>query len=120
MKNPDYITKEYFGRTLDETLDKRFSEFEERLDKKFDQKFDDFAALIAKGFSDVYKRFDEQSLELYETEARLKNEIGEVREEVSLINEHLGRMEVRFSHLDEIVTQDHRPRIKNLELAVGI
>ncbi len=134
MENSDYITKEYFKHTLDATIDKRFSEFEERLDKKFDQKFDDFAAIIAKGFSDVYKKFDEQEAslkeymsehfasktDLYESEARLKNEIGEVKEEVSLINEHLGRMEVRFGHLDNIVVKDHRPRIKNLELAVGI
>ena len=122
MMKDDYITKEYFNHILD----KKFDLFEERIEKKFD----DFAIIVARGFAEVGEKFKEQreymdetfatKLDLYETESRLNGRFDKLEGRVEKIESHIGRMDIRFSNIDEIVRLDHTPRIKNLEAAVGV
>ncbi len=130
MEASNYITKEYFDSEINTKFKVNFDSFE----KKIDKKFDDLAILIGRGFADVDRKFIEQEknlkeymseyfaskLDLYETETRINIRFDRLEDRVGKIEGHIGRMEIRFSHLDEIVLQDHTPRIKNLELAVGI
>lgn len=136
------LTEEYFERrleVLEQRLEQRLEQkleqkLEEKLDKKLDEKFEEFALMIAKEFANVYRKFDEQSAELkeymhehfatkmdlYDTETRMNARFDRLEDRVGKIEGHIGRMEIRFSHLDDIVINDHSPRIKNLEVAAGI
>ena len=92
MLQDDNITKEY----LDLALDKRFEEF---------------ARMIANGFAEAKK-------DLYEAEVRLYDRFASIDTTAQKIEGHIGRMEVRFGYLDEIVLKDHRVRIAALEKEV--
>ena len=89
-----------------------------------------FPMFIARSFAEVDRRFKEQreymdetfasKLDLYETEGRINTRFDKLEGRVEKIEGHIGRMDVRFSNLEDIILKDHGPRIKNLELAVGI
>jgi hypothetical protein len=112
------LTKEYFEKHLDKTLDKRFEEF---------------AIIVGKGFAGVDKRFKEiddrfdniegkmaTKLDLYETETRLGDKIDKLEKRIEPIEKYIGKMEIRTANLDDIILKDHSPRIRTLEKAIGI
>lgn len=52
-------------------------------------------------------------------EVDLIKSVMTTKDELREVDAHIGRMERRFQKVEEIVLQDHRPRIHALENAVG-
>ncbi len=95
---------------------------------------DDLAIATLKGFREVHNRLDvfdgkftemEESmkdirLDIYETETRLGTKIDKLDKRIDKIDQYIGHMEIRTLNLDKIILQDHSPRIRVLEKAVGV
>jgi hypothetical protein len=85
----------------------------EYLDLKFDEKFEEFARMIAGEFKEVHQ-------DIYNLEVKMNDRFDQVDKRFEKMEAHVGRMEIRFGHLDDIVLKDHTPRIRRIEGELGI
>lgn len=92
----------------------------------------ELAEMVQNGFTQMQKNMNGRFDEVHQTMAT-KEELAAVAFEVDLIKStmttkdelrevdaHIGRLERRFQKVEEIVLQDHAPRIHALENAIGI
>jgi hypothetical protein len=87
---------------------------------------DELAAMVQKGFSDMQRQINdlsdktEKRFDAIEYEVAIIKQTMATKDDIEKIHAHLGRFEMRFQKIEDIVINDHRPRIQNLEKAVGI
>ena len=114
MNKDQYITVEYF----DNKLDQRFETFE----KKIDEKFDDLAVILSKSFKSIDERFDlvDKQSDSVEYEIDIMGRDVSTKKDIHELHAHIGKIEVRFQNIEEIVLHDHYPRIRALEKFSGI
>lgn len=121
---PFYIKelKEQIGRIdhkIDEVLVSTAEEFR-RIDKRFDQvderfdKIDRRFELVDEKFSKIDNEFEGVNNRL----DRLESSNAEIKEDISKIEGHIGRYEVRAQNIEAILLEDHKPRIIALEKEV--
>ena len=140
-----YVTKEYFEEILEKKFDEKLKplatkeELNVSISKlatkdEMTKSIDDLAIATLKGFREVHNRLDvfdgkftemEESmkdirLDIYETETRLGTKIDKLDKRIDKIDQYIGHMEIRTLNLDKIILQDHSPRIRVLEKAVGV
>lgn len=123
---------------------KYFTEFRKHIDGKFaetNRNIDSLAASTATEFYNINtkfdridEKFDEQEdrlkeymslnfatkLDLYAVETRLGGRIDGIDEKLEKIEGHIGRYEIRAQNIEQILLKDLKPRIEDLELALGI
>ena len=98
-----------------------FKEFREHIDKRFDsveskieKEVGDLAAMTKREFDRVDERFDN----LERRVGHLELDVSELKDSVVKIEGHIGRYEIRSQNVEQILLQDHKPRIIDLEKAV--
>lgn len=79
---------------------KRFDQLEEKIEREVR----DLALSTAEEFGRIDDRFE-----------RLESDMAEIREYNRLIEQHIGRYEVRATTFEEILLKDFKPRILALE-----
>lgn len=100
IKKDPYLTESVFKSRLDETLDKRFAEFEEKMDKKFDKKFDEFFLRLIPILNNFVTRdeFEERIATL-----ATKEDLQEVRD---IVVEMDKKIDITFTFLKGQVDQN--------------
>ncbi len=114
---PVYIKelKEQIGRIdhkIDEVLISTAKEFR-RIDERFDE--------VDERFNGIDERFSKADLEFDSVNNRLdrlESSNAEIKEDISKIEGHIGRYEVRAQNIEAILLEDHKPRIIALEKEV--
>jgi cobyrinic acid a,c-diamide synthase len=79
----------------------------------------ELAAMVQCGFIDMEKRMNERFTAL-EYEISTIKQTMVTKDEFKEIEVHIGRIDRRLQKIEEIVVQDHYPRIRALEERVGI
>jgi predicted nucleic acid-binding Zn-ribbon protein len=92
-------------------LDRRMTEGFARIEKNFE----DLMIMLVNQFTAIDKRF-----EALEYEVSVIKQNMATKDDIRELDSHIGRLEIRFQKIEDIVLNDHRPRIKNLEKEVGI
>ena len=105
-----------------------FKEFREHIDKRFDsveskieKEVGDLAAMTKREFDRVDERFAAVDVRFDNLERRvghLELDVSELKDSVVKIEGHIGRYEIRSQNVEQILLQDHKPRIIDLEKAV--
>lgn len=93
-----------------------------------ENEINDFALVVKRSFDKVDKKFDtvferlddlEQKsatkTDLYETETRLAYRISKIEDTVDKIYAYVGKSEIRTAYIEDILYNDHGPRIRTLE-----
>ncbi|MEK7184900.1 MAG: hypothetical protein AAB683_02085 [Patescibacteria group bacterium] len=102
---------------LKEHIDNRFEETKGLIESSIE----DLAAKTAREFLLVDKRFDKHDIEFNGINNRLdhiESDLVDIKVTIGKIEGHIGRYEIRAQNMDQILLQDHGPRIKELEKVV--
>ncbi len=117
-KEPIYVKKiiDHIDRKIDETnlsikeletmMIDGFSQVHKRLDNH-DEKFEQIDAR----FEQIDARF-EQTDDRFD---RIDSAIYDIKADIRKIEGHIGRYEIRAQNIEQILLQDHKPRIAELE-----
>ena len=102
-------------------VDKKFEE----TNKNIEDSIDVLTISIEHQFEEQEKGLQEymhenfvSKLDLYETEVRVNDKFERLDEILGKIEGHIGRYEIRGQDLEQILLQDHKPRIIELEKIV--
>jgi archaellum component FlaC len=121
LEEQHFVTEKY----LDETLNKRFNEFEDKIDKKFDKKFDDFEKRLDKKFDlfinavntrfeNLENRVDKLSKDLYEFKDQTYKNFDWIITKMQVFEYKLDVMTGKYSVHDERIN-NHEHRLQVLE-----
>lgn len=80
---------------------------------------DELAVMMQRGFVDLQKQMDERFAAV-DYELSVLRQTMATKDDICSLDAHIGRFERRFQNIEEIVLQDHSPRIRALEEEVGI
>ncbi|MEI6304939.1 MAG: hypothetical protein WCP09_02900 [Candidatus Taylorbacteria bacterium] len=87
---------------------------------------DELAATVAKGFSEVYSRFDSRFDRLENRVDGIDGLLMHLDQRISNIEENMAtkddikRLEVRFDSTERILFKDHEPRLRKVERRLAI
>ncbi len=105
---------------MNETEPLYFKEFKKHIDVKIETSFNELAIIIKDTLvtkDDIKDMVTKEDLE-YEIN-EIKREMA-TKDDIKGIHEHIGRYEVRAQNVEQILLQDHKPRIADLEKEVFI
>lgn len=145
-KEPHYIKKlrEHIDHKIETHEPEYFKDFKKHVDRRFDevdQKIErevgGLAAMTANEFRRIDARFEEiestmatkediknmatkQDIEEIRKDMATKEDIKDMatKHDVKEILAHIGRYEIRAQNVEDILLQDHKPRIADLEKEV--
>ena len=117
-----------------DNVDKKFDNMDEKfegLKQVIEREVEGLAIMTAKEFSRIDGRFDqiEEKLSKHDMDFqiadnrldRLESNIVDIKDSIGKIEGHIGRYEVRSTNIEQILLQDHKPRISALEKeALGV
>lgn len=124
-KEPIYVKKiiDHIDRKIDETnfsikeletmMIDGFSQVHKRLDNH-DEKFEQIDAK----FEQIDARFEQIDARFEQTDDRfdrIDSAIYDIKADIRKIEGHIGRYKIRAQNIEQILLQDHKPRIAELE-----
>lgn len=107
-KTPHYII------TLKNEL---IEHFDAKIEKEVTAKIGSLAAMTAGEFKKVYKKFDEIEEKMVTKEDLREHEIA-TKKDFEKIHSLIGKYEIRAENIENILLQDHKPRLSDLEKEV--
>ena len=113
---PNYITelRNHIDDKIENTEPRYFKEFKKDIKKHIDGSINELAVMIK---DTVATKDDIQEIWAnMVTKDDLKN--FATKEDVKEILSHIGRYEIRAQNIEDIILQDHKPRIKDIEKEV--
>ena len=103
-----------------DSMDARFNGIDKRLDS-MDVRFDGIDRKLDSidlRFDGIDKRLDIEFDGINNRLDRLESDVVDIKDSIGKIEGHIGRYEVRAQNIEQILLQDHKPRITELEKRV--